>query len=193
MVFLQTNFDRLWEEFSIPLKNYIKRRINNNQDVEDILQTVFIKIYTNINNLNETNKLYAWIYTITRNTIMDYYRNKNLESSIECLPEDYFNEEYEENNLNFEISQCLKTMIQFLPEKYKQAIILTEFENLTQKELANKMGLSISGAKSRVQRARVLLKNMLQDCCSLELDHRGNIIDYKINNKDNKYCCKKDV
>lgn len=188
MIYLQINFDILWKEFSIPLKKYIKRRIDNSQDAEDILQIVFLKIYTNIEKLNELSKLNAWIYTITRNVIIDYYRNKNMESSMECLPEDFFNEEQEENNLNFEISQCLKNMIQYLPEKYKQAIILTEFDNLTQKELANRMGLTISGAKSRVQRARVLLKNMLLNCCSFETDHRGNIIDYKIKNKDNRCC-----
>lgn len=79
-------------------------------------------------------------------------------------------------------------MIQDLPDIYKQALILTEFDNYTQKELAMQLGLSVSGAKSRVQRARHKLKGMLLNCCSIEQDHRGNVIDYK--QKDNKcnYC-----
>lgn len=185
---MKTNFESLWEEFSIPLKDFIKRRVNNEQDVEDISQIVFLKIYSNINNLNEVHKIRPWIYTITRNAIIDFYRTKNKISYIECLPEDILREVQLDETLNNEISQCLRKMIQYLPEKYKEAIILTEFENLTQKELALRTGLSISGAKSRVQRARILIKEMFLNCCNLEMDHRGNIIDYKLKNKDCDYC-----
>jgi RNA polymerase sigma-70 factor (ECF subfamily) len=178
----------LWEQFSIPLKDFIKKRVNNDQDVEDILQTVFLKIHIHINNLIETNKVRGWIYSITRNAIIDFYRSKNQDSDIESLSEDILIGVQEEETLNNEISQCLNTMIQYLPEKYKQAIILTEFHNLTQKELADRTGLSVSGAKSRVQRARLLLKEMLMNCCILELDRRGNVIDYKHKSKDCKYC-----
>jgi RNA polymerase sigma-70 factor (ECF subfamily) len=178
----------LWEQFSIPLKDFIKKRVNNDQDVEDILQTVFLKIHIHINNLIETNKVRSWIYSITRNAIIDFYRSKNHDLNIESLSEDILIGVQEEETLNSEISQCLNTMIQHLPEKYKQAIILTEFSNLTQKELADRTGLSVSGAKSRVQRARLLLKEMLMNCCILELDRRGNVIDYKHKSKDCKYC-----
>lgn len=185
---MKTNFEELWEEFRIPLKDFIKRRVNNEQDVEDILQIVFIKIYNNINNLNQFQKIRIWIYKITRNAIIDFYRSQNSYSHIVCLPENVLEEVKIEETVNDEISQCIKAMIQYLPEKYKEAIILTEYKNLTQKELALRTGLTISGAKSRVQRARILLKEMLMDCCSLEIDHRGNVIDYKHKNKDCKYC-----
>lgn len=181
-------FENLWEEYNIPLKNFIKRRVNNYQDVEDILQIVFLKIYNNINNLNKTSKIDAWIYTVTKNTITDYYRKRKHDFNIVSIPDDFLSEEQEEKTLNNEISQCLKTMIQYLPKKYKEAIILTEFENLTQKELAIRIGLSVSGAKSRVQRARMLLKEMLLDCCELKIDCRGNIIDYKVKNNNFHYC-----
>ena len=185
---MTANFEILWEEFSIPLKDFIKRRVNNEQDSEDILQIVFLKIYNNINNLNQSQKIRAWIYTITRNAIIDFYRTQNSYSNIACLSENILSKVNIEDTVNDEISQCLKTMILYLPEKYKEAIILTEYQNLTQKELAHRTGLSISGAKSRVQRARKLLKEMLMDCCTLEIDHRGNVIDYKPKSKDCKYC-----
>ncbi len=182
------NFDSLWEEFSIPLKVFIKRRVNQEQDVEDILQMVFIKIYHNLDSLNQSSKLHAWIYTITKNTIVDYYRTHKQDLSISDIIEDITIEEVEEETFNHEIAQCLHVMIKRLPEIYKQAIILTEYENLTQKELAWKMGLSISGAKSRVQRARRLLKDMLLNCCDMEFDCNGNVINYHHKNKDCKYC-----
>ncbi|OPX87330.1 MAG: ECF RNA polymerase sigma factor SigE [Pelotomaculum sp. PtaB.Bin104] len=104
------------------------------------------------------------------------------------MSEELADESEEDRSFNSEISTCLRTMIDQLPEKYKQAIIITEFQNVTQKELSQKMGISLSGAKSRVQRAKEKLKEMLLDCCYLELDWRGNVVDYKHKGKDCKYC-----
>lgn len=188
---MNTNFETVWDELNKPIKSYIRRRVNNDYDAEDILQIVFLKLLNNINNLKETNKLHAWVYTITKNAINDYYKKHISEVNIDDLSDEIMNEESEELIMNNEMAQCLKNIVQDLPEKYREAIILTEFQNLTQAELALKMGLSLSGAKSRVQRARTHLKEMLLDCCSLEKDHRGNIIDYKTK-KNCSYCVKKD-
>jgi RNA polymerase sigma-70 factor, ECF subfamily len=68
-------------------------------------------------------------------------------------------------------------MIYSLPEPYRDALVLTEFDGLTQKELAERLGISLSGAKSRVQRGKEQLKRMLHDCCTFEFDRRGRVID----------------
>lgn len=70
-------------------------------------------------------------------------------------------------------------MIQLLPEKYREAVILSELKGLTQKDLAEVQGISLSGAKSRVQRGRVLLKKMVEECCRLEFDHKGRLCNYE--------------
>ncbi len=74
-------------------------------------------------------------------------------------------------------------MIQRLPETYREAVILSEIKGLTQKEVAQMQGTSLSGAKSRVQRGRALLKEMLADCCRLEFDHKGRLCDYERKDK----------
>jgi len=178
----------IWEEFRIPLKRYIKKRVANEQDVEDIFQEIFLKIHSNIESLMNDNKIHAWIYRITRNTITDYYRKNHNIYEITELPEDLQSDTDEELSENIEIASCLKVMVDSLPEKYKQAILQTEFQNMTQKELSDKLGISISGAKSRVQRARKMLKEMLLGCCELEIDRRGNIIGYKHKSSECKYC-----
>jgi RNA polymerase sigma-70 factor (ECF subfamily) len=185
---LNTSFESIWDEFSTPLKAFIKNRINNDQDAEDILQIIFLKIHNNIDNLIDIDKAQTWIYTISRNTIYDFYRAQKHNLYIDNLAEDTFCNQQEEASLNNEMAQCLKNMIQYLPYKYKQALILTEFENLTQKELALQLGISVSGAKSRVQRARAMLKEMILNCCNIEQDHRGNIIDYKYKNRNCEHC-----
>lgn len=92
-----------------------------------------------------------------------------------------------DNTVN-EIASCIKAMINHLPEKCRQAIISTEFAGLTQKELGEKLGLSLSGAKSRVQRAREKLKAMLLECCHFEFDRLGNILDYRHKENTCPYC-----
>ena len=180
--------ESIWAEFSTPLKNFIKKRVKNEQDVDDILQNVFFKIHHSISNLKEADKIHAWVYSITRHALADFYRTRKLESDITEFPEDIISDSEDKLTANDEIAQCLIPMIKHLPEKYKQAILLTEFQNLTQKELSERMGLSVSGAKSRVQRAWLKLKEMLLGCCHLEFDRRGNIIDYQHKCSDCKFC-----
>lgn len=185
---MTTCIESIWEEFNTPLKSFIKRRVKNDHDVDDILQNVFYKIHNSISNLKESDKIHAWVYRIARNAIIDFYRAQKSEEYISELSEDIVSEIEDESTANDEIAQCLKAMIKHLPEKYKQAIILTEFQNLTQKELGERMGLSVSGAKSRIQRARVKLKEMLLSCCHLEFDRLGNVIDYRHKCSDCKFC-----
>lgn len=184
---MNTAFEGIWDEFNIPLRRYITRRVNNNQDVEDIVQTVFQKLLSNLHKLEDEDKLHAWVYSITRNAIIDFYKSQKRELNIDDYIWDIQMEADNSSKIVDEIAQGIQIMIQYLPEKYKEAIILTEFQNLTQKEMANRLGLSIPGAKSRVQRARKQLKTMLLNCCDFEKDCRGNIIDYK--RKDEKFDC----
>jgi RNA polymerase sigma-70 factor (ECF subfamily) len=182
------NINQVLEEMTIPLRSFIRKRVANEQDVEEITQNVLLKIFNRVNTLKNSDSINAWIYQITRNVIIDYYRKESKPVEFVELYEELEEESYEDQNSNKEIAGCLKAMIENLPDKYKQAILLTEYNNLTNKELGELLGLSTSGAKSRVQRARKKLKEMLASCCSLEFDSMGNIIDYKHNMSECKYC-----
>jgi len=127
------------------------------------------------------------VYRITRNAITDYHRKKGRVELVQ-LPGDLAQETTRGPSPGSEISACLRPMINNLPEKYKEAILLTGFHNLSQKELSRRTGLSLSGAKSRVQRGRQKLKEMLLDCCHLEFDRMGNIIDYEHRSREYGHC-----
>ena len=77
-----------------------------------------------------------------------------------------------------ELALSLRGLVEQLPDPYREALLLTEFQGLSQVELAGRLGLSVSAAKSRVQRARGKLRDMLLACCHIELDRRGRVIDY---------------
>ncbi|MEG6585710.1 RNA polymerase sigma factor SigZ [Dendrosporobacter sp. 1207_IL3150] len=183
---MNLNSSYISEEFADHLKKFVFKRVSNTEDAQDILQEVYYKIFRSIDKLNDERKLQSWIFQIARNVINDYYRASKKEEPLAQMPE--IKEIRIDDNNNAEIAGCLTIMIQHLPVKYSEAIILTEYEGLTQKQLAEFLGLSYSGAKSRVQRAQKRLKKMLCDCCSLELDRRGNIIDYRLKAKNNEFC-----
>ncbi len=175
--------EQIWEEFGLRLKQFILKRVPDKAAAEDILQDVFLKIHSGLNSLQEESKLEGWIYQITRNAIVDHFRRERPQEELkEELPEDSPND----NEIIVELTPCIKEMIDSLPEEYRQALILTEYEGLTQAQLAQKLRISVSGAKSRVQRGREKLKELLLACCHFELDKRGKVIDYW----SNCACCR---
>lgn len=175
--FMEQRTTTIWEAFSKQLKLFILSRVSDDALADDILQDAFIKIHSRIDTLKDNTKIESWIYQITRNTIIDHFRGqKNVSNEIQESIEEF--NESPDNNPHQEVASGLKTMINELPERYRQALLLTEFQGLTQKELAQHLGLSVSGAKSRVQRARQKLKDMLMQCCHFEFDRYGTIIDY---------------
>lgn len=181
------NTEEIWNNMSQSLIAYIHKRVSNVHDAEDILQTVFTKIHVNIDTVKDEKKLYSWIYRITKNAIIDHYRENNDHVELDKI-EQLLETENESQDLNGDIVLCLKSMINCLPDKYREAVLLSELGGITQKELSEKLGLSVSGAKSRVQRARQLLKTMMIDCCKLQMDCYGNVIDYERNQKSCKFC-----
>jgi RNA polymerase sigma-70 factor (ECF subfamily) len=183
---MDPDFTRIWADFRAPIKGFISRRIANESDVEDVLQDVFEKVYKNLDDLKDAEKITSWVYRIARNSVIDHYRKHN-KAALQ-IPEDLTVEQPDDKSANKEIASCLTAMISCLPEKYREAITLTEFENYTLKDLSKKMGLSLSGAKSRVQRARKQLKEMLVNCCQMDFDHLGNIVDYKHKTDNCKFC-----
>jgi RNA polymerase sigma-70 factor (ECF subfamily) len=169
--------EQLWQTFSAPIQQFILRRVPDPHSAEDILQDVFLKIHTRIDTLHQQDRVSAWIYQIARNAIADYYRAQRPMTDLpETLPEQ---DEQPDDDVVRELLPCVAAMVDALPDAYREALRLTEYEGLSQKELSERLGISFSGAKSRVQRARAKIKQQLLDCCHFELDHAGRIIDYQ--------------
>lgn len=169
------NVDRVWNEFSGQIRGYLLKKVRVEDDADDLLQEIFIKIHSNLDKLQDEQKLAPWIYQIVRNSLTDYYRKKRLETS----------ELNEENTASLEIettddiysacvSGCLKVFIDRLPEKYKEPLVLSDIMEIKQKDIAEQMDLSYSGLKSRVQRGREMIKEMFLDCACISQDSNGN-------------------
>jgi RNA polymerase sigma-70 factor (ECF subfamily) len=178
---MEMQLEAIYQEFDAQLRRFIFRRVADPDASEDILQDVYLKIHTHISDLRASNRLDSWIYQIARNAIVDYYRRIRPE---EELSEEVPAIQAEEPDVESELAASVREMLDCIPEKYKQALILTELDGLTQNETADRLGLSLSGAKSRIQRAREKLKEAFLDCCHFEFDRRGRVIHYESN------CCR---
>lgn len=169
--------EQAWTTFHTPLLHFVRRRVADEASAEDIVQEVFLKVHTHIDTLSDMAKLQSWLYQLARNAIIDHYRRTRITVAIsEQLPA--FIED-DENDAVARLTPAVKAMLAALPAIYREALRLTEYDGLTQKELAEKLGMSLSGAKSRVQRARQMLRQMLLACCHFELDRRNAILRYQ--------------
>jgi RNA polymerase sigma-70 factor, ECF subfamily len=166
----------IWETFNKELKAFVLNKIKNLADTEDLLQDVFIKIMQNLEKVSHSENIRQYLYGIVRNAVYDYFKAKrydspNVEAEAEMSQE-------ENNDLNERIIDCcLQSFIEKLPERYKEAVVLTEFDHVPQKELAERLNISYSGAKSRVQRGREKLKELILGCCAMESDVYGNLME----------------
>jgi RNA polymerase sigma-70 factor (ECF subfamily) len=168
----------IYTQFHNSLLSFIRSKIKSREDAEDILQNVFIKISANVNGLADEEKLQSWIFTITRNAIIDYYRAHASKKSVSI------EEDQEENMLDDiqtdptkGLDQCINTMINLLPDEYKSIIIDSELKGIKQKDMAEKYGMAYPSMRSRVQRGRERLKQLLYNCCHIETDRHGNVLE----------------
>lgn len=176
--------EQAWEAFHAPLQQFIRKRVADETAAEDILQEVFLKIHQHIETLKDVKKLESWIYQITRNAIIDFYRSKRTAMSLDVPEVLALPEELPDDDVVSDLFPSVRAMLLSLPKADRQALILTSYHGFSQKELGEQLGISLSGAKSRVQRARERLKQQLLACCHFELDRRNHIINYQ-----SRCCC----
>lgn len=157
---MENEIQNIWKDLHKELQKFIFFKVKNKQLSEDILQDVFLKIQLNVHNLKDSSKLTSWVYQITRNTILDHFRKDNNLFSLESI--DIVDAD---NDINFsKLSDCINNKINNLPNKYKEALLLTILKDFSQIELAEYLGISYSGAKSRVQRGKEKVKTLVLNC-----------------------------
>jgi RNA polymerase sigma-70 factor, ECF subfamily len=157
--------------FQQELTGFVFKRVKDKALTEDIVHDVFLKVQNKIGQLHEQAKLTSWIYQITKNAIIDHYRQQSRNLTATDL--DWENDA---PNFNECVTRCLQNMLTTLPDKYREALQLADVDNLSQLELAKRLGISYSGAKSRVQRARQMLKAKVDETLIIKLDSYGNVI-----------------
>ena len=187
--------DLPWQELDASLRAFIARRVRNPADVDDLVQRVLFQLVRGLGALRDADRLHAWVYRTARNVVVDHYRADgsrrelaagsavDIESAAGSPAHDARDDDEEEMALR-ELAACLAPMLDRLPAAYRDALRIVDLDGVTQVEAARRAGVSLSGMKSRVQRGRRQLREILEACCRVDLDRRGSIASYAARSPD---------
>ena len=171
----------IWEDFSGILKKYIHSKVKDDDLTKDILQEVFIRIHLNVSKIKNNESLKSWLFTITHNVIMDHFKRQSKQIPFLETPENDENQTHSAKN-------CIRPLINKLPEKYREALLMSEINGKKQFEVAEALNISVSGAKSRIQRGRKLLQQGFIDCCDYKINDKGFLIGEHKEKENCKVC-----
>ncbi len=194
------NTEILWRKFSDQVRGFIQSKVSNDQEAEDVLQDIFIRIHKGIDDLRHEDRVQSWVFGIARRALADHYRQKGRDKE-EPAGDDIrtggdedvtldLNKFEGEHDVHEEVLSWLIPMIDELPGKYGKPLKMADVEGKTQQEVADHLGLSLSGAKSRVQRARQKLGEVLAACCEVQFGEEGRAVAYrKVRDEDEEESC----
>lgn len=177
-----TTIEQAWLEYRRQLFSFIRSKVETSEDAEDILNDVFTKLIKKTAENDIPDNIASWLYHVTRNRIVDYYREKK---SFEPLPED-LSAEGVDTPIIRQLSRCMLPMIHALPKTYQQVLMLSEIEDKKYKEVADELGLSLSAVKSRILRGREKLYKNMVSCCTIYHNNAGEVVDYE--QKSTAFC-----
>lgn len=151
----------------IDVFSFVMQKVKDKNITDDITVRVFSKTLAKLDSYNPDFSFKTWILTIAQNTIIDFHRKQNLnnETSTENMSvlKNHLERSPEELMISQEKQQEIIQTIEALDEKYKKIIRLRFFEELSIKEIADKLGISVSNTKVRIMRAKKLLAELLKN------------------------------
>lgn len=170
----------IYQLFAADLRRYISRRVDGTA-VDDLVQETFLRIHKNLDGLRDQARISGWVFQVARSAVVDHFRRTrellHEPGAVEVV--DTTTLEHVDAGDPKRLAAWLSAAVERLPEPYREAIDLVDRQGLSQPEAARRLGLSVSGLKSRVQRGRAKLRQALKRCCEVELDRRGKLVDYR--------------
>lgn len=170
------NIEQIWRVYRGNLKAFIMSKVANPEDAEDLLQEVLIKTHQGLKNLNSQHSVKAWLLQIANRSIIDYYRRRATHQQL--LAEDLWYQD-SQPDIQGQLAQCIAPFIEALPESQSQLLKRFDLDGESQKSYAQQHGIAYSTLKSQVQKSRLALKELFEDCCHYSLDSQGNIAGFE--------------
>lgn len=179
--------EQIARDFRARLLRFIRGRVENAADAEDIVQDVLLRMHRSVKALSTGERLGAWLFQVARNAIIDHYRARGRAAEVvdPKLSSDATADEVaatpDEDPRRFErdATRCLDAFIERLDPRYAEALRLVDIDGLTHKAVAERLGLSVPGVKSRVQRARASLQKTLGECCAFDFAHSDGLVEFE--------------
>lgn len=170
------DYDNIYREFRPKIERYL-RRLAGDADAADLTQTVFLKVGRGLETFRGESSLATWIYRIATNVARDHARSRGAAPAIEDLSDDTFGqipdkgqERIDLLHIRKEMRSCIREMVERLPEPYRAVLLLSDFEDLTNPQIAQILDLSVDTVKIRLHRARARLRSLMECGCTLYRD-----------------------
>lgn len=177
-------------QFREGLRRFLMQRLPSEADADDVLQDVFVRLHEGADRLAAVEQVQAWVFTVARRAVADFYRAayRRVEEgpveaadgmSPEAPPEVNLASFDGAHDVHEEVLSWIRPLIDELPEPYRTAVYLADVKGLTQQQVADQSGISLSGAKSRVQRGRQMLGEQLRACCEVAFGPEGRAVEFR--------------
>jgi RNA polymerase sigma-70 factor (ECF subfamily) len=163
-----------WIAHAAELRGWAARRLDSSAATDDFLQDLFLKALRQGERFCAIENARAWLFEVARNTLADRLRVKR--ETVE-LPDDLATPLQDIDTVD-ELTRCLPRVLSELAEDDRDAINLCDLQGMAQADFAKLKGLSLSGAKSRLQRARERLRLQMTSACQVKLGHSGGVEDF---------------
>ena len=163
-----------WDSLRGELYRFVARRVPA-ADADDVVQEALLRIHRGLSSVRADGAVVGWIYQVTRNALADHLRALRPAGELD---DDDLVEPIDPDDAAFtSLAKCIAPFVAMLPAHYREAVELVELRGMTQVAAAAQLGVPLSTLKSRVQRGRAQLRELLDTCCAIDLDARGHVVD----------------
>lgn len=157
-------FEYLFKRYSDSLfQLYLQRTGGNPDDTDDLIQEIFVKAFLHLDSYDKRYTFGQWIYTIAKNTFIDYVRKRRDDLSIDNKRGEYITQPIsqsptpEEKIINAQQRRQLEEYLNIMTPKYRKLIELRFFKDLSYEEISEQLGLPLGTVKTQIYRARTQL------------------------------------
>jgi RNA polymerase sigma-70 factor (ECF subfamily) len=166
-----TAFSVLVERYQQRVFKLVSRMIGNREQVEDLVQEVFLKAYRKIDSFRFEASFFTWLYIIAVNTCRNHYRRfEPLTVPVDPDPDDdlpgvVLRSEFERPDdaaHREEMAQAVRAALDTLPPDHREVLVMCDLEGLGYQEIADVLGIPVGTVRSRIFRARAAMKNILE-------------------------------
>ena len=158
------------------VRAFVGRLVVPGMEVDDVLQEIAVRVHRALAEGRGPSRLDAWVFTIARHVVVDLHRSARPAEPLEA---DLASSSPERPSFNEEASACASGFASRLPANYRSALLAADLGGAPMAAVAAAEGTSVSGAKSRVQRARAMVRERLLACCEVETDGQGHVVTFE--------------
>lgn len=173
---ITTDTRSAYRDLEARLRPFVARRVSVPADVDDVVQDVFLRMQRGLAGLRDDDRFGPWTYQIARSAIAEQRRARARHPLTDSAEHEQATGAPDAETDEIDLTPYVAGFVAMLPSPYREALTLTDLQGLPQKEAASMLGISLSAMKSRVQRGRERLRELIDRCCEIAVDPRGRVI-----------------